>query len=52
MLRRFLDVYQPKPAPAVSFRDSLPGNDEPAPTLRVSSDRHVGRRGGAGAQAD
>jgi adenylate cyclase len=37
MLRRFLDVYQPKPVPALSFRDSLPGDDRSAPTLRVSS---------------
>jgi class 3 adenylate cyclase len=36
MLRRFLDVYQPKSAPALSFRDSRPGDDRSAPAVRVS----------------
>jgi class 3 adenylate cyclase len=38
MLRRFLDVYQPKSAPALSFRDPRPGDDRSAPTQRVSAE--------------
>jgi class 3 adenylate cyclase len=38
MLRRFLDVYQPKPAPELSFRDPRPGDDRSAPTQRVSAE--------------
>jgi adenylate cyclase len=36
MLRRFLDVYQPKPVPALSFRDPRPGDDRSVPSPRVS----------------
>jgi class 3 adenylate cyclase len=38
MLRRFLDVYQPKPMPALSFRDPRPVDNGSAPTLRVSAE--------------